>query len=148
MTLLEDTTIEELQDALDAVATKKPTQRLMLAILYKRGPSVPMIADWFDMREDTIYRWFRRIEREPILDAVYDDPRPGRPPKLTDEQRDAFEAAVQGSPSDIGREGEHWTAAVARAYLADEFDVEYSLRHVRRLLQDLDHENDDTMEDR
>lgn len=138
MTLLADTTVEELQEALEAVDAKKPTQRLMLAILYKRGPSVPMIADWFDMRDDTIYRWFRRMEREPLLEAVYDDPRPGRPPKLTDTQRDAFEEALYNSPGDVGLDAERWTPAVARAYLANEFDVEYSLRHVRRLLRDVD----------
>lgn len=135
MSLLEQTTVEELQDALDVVEAKKPTQRLMLAILYKRGPSVPMIADWFDMREETIYRWFRRLEREPLLEAVYDEPRPGRPPKLTDAQREAFGRALQRSPRDVGRDGEHWTPAIAKTFLADEFDVEYSIRHVRRLMR-------------
>lgn len=142
MPLLAQTTVEELQDALDEVEAKKPTQRLMLAILYKRGPSVPMIADWFDMREETIYRWFRRMEREPLLDAVYDEPRPGRPPKLTDAQREAFEKALRGSPNDVGRDGEHWTPAIAKAYLADEFGVDYSIRHVRRLLQNADVQTD------
>ena len=138
MPLLAQTTVEELQDALDVVEAKKPTQRLMLAILYKRGPSVPMIADWFDMREETIYSWFRRMEREPMLEAVYDDPRPGRPPKLTEAQREAFTSALRGSPKDVGRASEHWTPAIANAYLADEFDVDYSIRHVRRLLQNAD----------
>lgn len=148
MALLADTTVEELHDALDAVDAKKPTQRLLLAILYKRGPSVPMIADWFDMREDTIYRWLRRMEREPLLEAVYDDPRPGRPPKLTDAEREAFAAAVRKSPGDVGREGERWTPAVARAYLEDEFGVEYSLRHVRRLLEDVGQSGGDPGVDR
>jgi transposase len=143
MPLLAQTAVEELHEALDAVEAKKPTQRLMLAILYKRGPSVPMIADWFDMREETIYRWFRRMEREPLLEAVYDEPRPGRPPKLTDAQRETFTRALRGSPKDVGRESEHWTPAIAKAYLADEFDVDYSIRHVRRLLQNADVSTDD-----
>ena len=142
MPLLAQTTIEELHETLDAVEAKKPTQRLMLAILYKRGPSVPMIADWFDMREETIYSWFRRMESEPLLEAVYDEPRPGRPPKLTDAQRETFERALQHSPRNVGRDGDRWTPASAKAYLEDEFDVEYSIRHVRRFLQNTEVQTD------
>lgn len=55
MAKLEDISLAELHGPLDEVSEKKPTQRLLLAILYKQGPSVPMVADWYDMREGTIY---------------------------------------------------------------------------------------------
>lgn len=134
MALLEDISVDELQDALDSVESKKPTQRLILAILYKQGPSVPMIADWFDMRDDTIYRWFREMDHAPLLDAIHDDPPPGRPPKLTDDEREQFEAAVQAAPEAVGYDAPAWTTNLARRYLNEEFDVEYTPRHVRRLL--------------
>lgn len=136
MALLESISVTELHDALDKIESKKPTQRLMLAILYKQGPSVPMIADWFDMRDDTIYRWFREMEREPLLDSIHDDPPPGRPPKLTDDEQAAFEAAVQADPNEAGYDAPAWTTKLARRYLNDAFDVEYTPRHVRRLLTD------------
>jgi hypothetical protein len=31
-----------------------------------------MIAEWLDTREQTIYRWFDRLEEEPIDQAVKD----------------------------------------------------------------------------
>lgn len=136
MALLDDISVGELQDAFDSVEEKKPTQRLMLAILYKQGPSVPMIADWFDMRDDTIYRWFREMDQEPLLDAIHDDPPPGRPPKLTEAERAAFEAAVQAPPAEVGYDAPAWTTKLARRYLNEEFDVAYTPRHVRRLLTD------------
>jgi transposase len=136
MALLENISVEELHDALEKVDSKKPTQRLQLAILYKQGPSVPMIADWFDMRDDTIYRWFREMEQEPLLDAIHDEPPPGRPSKLTDDERNQFEAAVQNDPSEVGSDAPAWTTSLARQYLAEEFDVEYTPRHVRRLLKE------------
>ena len=101
MARLENVSVEELEAALDAADGKRETKRLLVAIIYKRGPSAPMIAEWLDTREQTIYRWFDRLETEPIEQAVKDRQRPGRPPKLD-----------------------------------DEFDVEYSRRHVQRLLQD------------
>lgn len=126
--------LEQLHDALDQVDAKKPTQRLMLAILYKQGPSVPMIADWFDLRERLIYRWFNEMEEEPLMEAIYDDSRPGRPTKLTDEQREQFEDAVQNPPEDVGIDAPAWTPTIARHYLNTEFGIEYTLRHIRRLL--------------
>lgn len=134
MALLESISVEELHDGLDDVEPKKPTQRLMLAILYKQGPSVPMIADWFDMRDDTIYRWFREMEQAPLVEAIHDDPPPGRPPKLTDDEREQFEAAVQAAPEAVGYDAPAWTTKLARRFLTEEFDVEYTPRHVRRLL--------------
>lgn len=136
MALLAEISVAELQEALDSVESKKPTQRLMLAILYKQGPSVPMIADWFDMRDDTIYRWFREMDSEPLLDAICDDPPPGRPPKLTDEEREQLETAVQTAPNAVGYDASAWTTKLARRYLDEEFGVEYTPRHVRRLLTD------------
>lgn len=133
MALLENISTGELHDALDEVGEKKPTQRLQLAILYKQGPSVPMIADWFDMRDDTIYRWFREMESEPLMEAIYDDPRPGRPPKLDDDELEQFNSAVQHDPTEVGYDAPAWTTKLARRYLIEEFDVEYTLRHVRRL---------------
>lgn len=135
---MEGVSVEELRAALEEVEEKKPTQRLLLAILYKQGPSVPMIAEWFDMRADTIYRWFSEMEREPLLEAVYDDNRPGRPAKLSDEQRAAFEGALQESPAKVGIDAAAWTPTLARRYLRDAFGVEYTLRHVRRLMHDID----------
>lgn len=136
MAKLENISVEELHEALDEVEEKKPTQRLMLAILYKQGPSVPMIGDWFDMRDETIYRWFTEMEEEPLMDAIYDETRPGRPADLSEDQRHEFEAALHEPPEEAGLDAPAWTPKLARKYLREEFDVEYTLRHVRRLMHE------------
>lgn len=136
MGLLENISIAELNEALEAVERKKPTQRLMIAILYKQGPSVPMIADWFDMREQTLYRWLRTMETEPLLEAIHDEPPPGRPPKLTDDEYKQFETVVQRPPTEIGYEASTWTPPLAAQYLREECGVDYTARHVRRLLNE------------
>lgn len=136
MIRLETVPLDELYEALDDATEKKEVQRLMVAILYKQGPSVPMIADWFDMREGTVYRWFDRLESEPVEEAIRDRPKPGRPPKLTDDQRDTFEEALREPPTERGYDAPVWSPTVARDFLEDEFDVAYTLRHVRRLLNE------------
>lgn len=136
MAKLEDISVEELEAVLEDVDGKRPTQRLMAAIMYKRGPSVPMLAEWLDMRERTIYDWFDRLEEQPIKDAVTDDHRSGRPPKLADEEREAFENAVTKPPSESGYDQPAWSTKLAQQFLGEEFDVEYSMRHITRLLNE------------
>ena len=136
MAKLENISIDDLREALEHVEDKKATQRLMLAILYKQGPSVPMIADWFDLRETLVYRWFNEMEEQSLMDAIHDDPPPGRPSKLTDEQRNQFEEALHKTPEEVGYDAPAWTSKLARRFLKEEFNVDYTLRHVRRLLKD------------
>lgn len=132
---LETVSLEELHAVLDEVEDKKPTQRLLLAILYKQGPSVPMIADWFDMRAETIYRWFRRMDAHPLEDAVHDSTRPGRPPQLDSDQRTRFKETISRPPEAAGYEATAWSPRLARSFLREAFGVDYSLRHVRRLIE-------------
>lgn len=136
MAKLENVSVEDLEAALAEADGKQETERLMVAILYKRGPSVPMIAEWFDMREGTIYEWFNRLEQRSIQDAITDDQRSGRPPKLADDARKSFEHAVRQPPTESGYDQSAWSTALAQQFLREEFDVEYSPRHVRRLLRD------------
>lgn len=136
MAKLENVPVDALQAALERAAGKKETQRLMVAILYKQGPSVPMIAEWFDLPERTIYDWLDRLERRPIEAAIADDAGRGRPPKLDSEDRIAFEAILENQPTASGYDRSAWTTALARIVLREEFDVEYSRRHVQRLLRD------------
>ncbi|MEF8853456.1 MAG: helix-turn-helix domain-containing protein [Haloarculaceae archaeon] len=136
MARLEDVPVEELEAALAEATGKKETQRLLVAIIYKRGPSVPMIARWLDTREQTIYRWFDRLEAEPVEQAVRDRQRPGRPPKLEGSDRETFREAVRSPPADSGYDEPAWTTGLARRFLSDEFGVEYSRRHVQRLLRE------------
>lgn len=136
MAKLEDVSVEDLEVALEEVDGKRETQRLMVAIIYKRGPSVPMIAEWLDMRERTIYNWFDRLEERSIHDAITDDHRSGRPPKLEESERKKFESAVRRPPVEAGYEHPVWSTALAQEFLREQFGVEYSQRSVQRLLKE------------
>jgi len=63
--------------------------------------------------------------------------KPGRPPKLTDEQFAKLETVLHKSPEDAGYEGiPVWTPKFVQHWLNTQFDVNYTLRHVRRLMDD------------
>jgi transposase len=95
-----------------------------------------MIAEWLDTREQTIYRWFDRLEEEPISEAVQDRQRSGRPSKLGEADREAFQEVVHKPPSEAGYDQPAWTTELARQFLRETFDADYSRRHVQRLLKD------------
>ena len=133
---LKTISVSELDAALDVATGKKETERLLAARIYKQGPSVPMIAEWFGTREQTIYRWFDRLETEPIEQAVQDRQRTGRPPKLAEPRRSEFRKAIQKPPAEAGYNQPTWTPELAQQFLKDRFSIEYSRRHVQRLLRD------------
>lgn len=90
-----------------------------------------MIFDRFDMREGTIYRWLTAIEERPLGKAIYDKTRPGRPSNLSQDRREAFKKILHEPPTETDIDAPAWTPKLARKYLREEFDVDYSLPHVR-----------------
>jgi len=53
MNHLDEISVEELQDALDNVDGKNPTQRLLAAIAYKNGVTQTELAEWYDVQRRT-----------------------------------------------------------------------------------------------
>lgn len=131
---LDDVSTADLQDALDAVGDKKPAMRLLAAIAHKDGVTQQRLAGWFGVERKTIYNWLTRIDPHDIGGSVRDDPRPGRPRKLTAEQQVALAATLEDPPTAVGYDAETWTAPVLQEYVASAFDVDYSLPSCRRLL--------------
>ncbi|GCF15976.1 hypothetical protein Harman_39110 [Haloarcula mannanilytica] len=137
MNHLDEISVEELQATLDNVDGKKPTQRLLAAIAYKNGVSQTELAEWYDVQRRTIYSWLKRLDTDESLEqAVSDDKRTGRKRKLSETQQEIFEETVHKPPSEVGIDAPAWTPALAQQYLADAFDVEYSIPSCRRLLKE------------
>ena len=61
---LDDISVKELQDALDNVEGKEPTERLLAAIAYKNGVAQAELAEWYDVQRRTIYNWLKRFDAD------------------------------------------------------------------------------------
>lgn len=133
---LDEITIEELQQALNEVERKKPTQRLLAAIAYKNGVTQTELAEWYGVQRRTIYSWLKRLKSEPLEQAVIDAHRSGRPRKLTDDQQQELEHTLHQPPTEIGVDAPAWTPALLKEYLRDTFRVEYSRPSCRRLMKE------------
>lgn len=133
---LDGISVEDLHEALGEVEGKRPTQRLLAAIAYKNGVTQTELAEWHGVRRRTIYNWLRRLSREPIERAVRDDRRPGRPRKLSDEQRELLGRTLHEPPGEAGYDAEGWTPRLVRRFVAETFDVDYSTPSCRRLMRE------------
>lgn len=133
MRKLEQISTEELRTALDDADEAKAAKRLMVAIAYKDGVHVETLVERYGIPQSTIYYWLDRLEKQPLADALRDEPRPGRPPKLSEEHRAEVETWLEGSPQDVGLDADEWTSELLRDRIQDTFDVEYSEAHVHRL---------------
>lgn len=132
---------EDLRDVLADVEGKKPTQRLMAAINYLEEDDATMetIAQRYGYTAGWLSRWLDRLERletEPFEAVVYDEPRSGRPSELSEREMKQFTDVVHDPPEEVGIDAPAWSVPLARTYLNEEFGVEYSDRHVRRLLRE------------
>ena len=137
MNHLDEISVEELQSALNNVKEKKPTQRLLAAIAYKKDVTQTELAEWHGVQRRTIYNWLQRLDAdEPLEQAVSDVQRPGRTRKLSEAQEKALENILQDPPEKVGIDAPTWTPAIAQDYLKKTYDVEYSLPSCRRLLKE------------
>ena len=127
--------VEEVTKRLAEESDGKAIKRLVAAREYLDGASPAEIEDKFGWPEQTIYSWFDRLETNEIDEALHDDPPPGRPSALTEDEFDTFKNAVSNPPETAGFDAPAWSTAMAQEFLRSEFDQEFSRRHVRRLLK-------------
>jgi len=136
MVRLEDIPKEDLWQLLDEIDGSIPTQRVLAAIATKQGDSTSRLADRHNVSQQTIRNWLDRFDNRPLEDAPFDEPRTGRPRKLTPDEQDRLMAELNESPEDVGFDRQAWFPRLVYHHLKSEYGVEYSLRHIRRLMRE------------
>jgi len=128
MSKLKELDEDRLQAALDEVTSAKGAKRLMIAIAYKDGVGVGVLSDRYNIPQSTIYYWLNRFNERGLKEALEDEHRPGRPPKLTAEQRAKVESWLSNPPAGA----EKWDSQRLQQRIVKEFDVKYSTAHIQR----------------
>lgn len=137
MDKLADISVDRLLEALDEADSAKATKRIMIALAYKDGVSVDTLSERYGLSRSTVYSWLDRFEYRSIESAIRDDDRPGRPPKLDEQQQASVQSALGASPTEIGYDQATWTPELLQRHIEREYGVSYSLGHVRRLIREL-----------
>lgn len=138
MARLDDLPMAALHEQLDSTEGNVPTQRVLAAIGRKQGDTLERLAARHDVSEKTVRNWLDRFAEQPLSEAPYDEARSGRPTKLSDPDQETLFEELQQAPTECGYERDTWTPALVRDHIATNYGVEYSLRHVYRLMDEAD----------
>jgi len=111
-------------------------RRLRALHLKQQGWYQRDIADALGASEETVSRWLARA-RDGGAAALHARPAPGRPPKLSPEQKRLIPEFLWHGPEAYGFRGQVWTRARIARVIEEEFGVRYHKAHVGRLLQEL-----------
>ena len=131
---LDDITLEELHKIKERTDEGKPRERVIAAIGRKQGDEIERLAERHDVVEKTIRNWLDRFAEEPIEQAPYDAPKPGRPSKLAEHEREELFEQLQQPPTELGYEQQAWSTKLLLHHVKTEYGVEYSGGHARKLM--------------
>jgi transposase len=103
---------------------------------YIDGRSVISMADALGINRTAITKWLSWYNAEGA-DGLRTSPRPGRAPRLTEEQRAEVVRVVEAGPIAAGFSSGVWVGALVGEWIDKRFGVRYHPQHIPRLLHQL-----------
>lgn len=107
--------------------------RMHGVLLVAHGLSARQAAELLGDAPRTVELWIHRFRQE-NLEGLREEPRPGRPSRLSPEQMALAQAAVRSSPAEAGLKAERWDANAVSDYLRL-IGVDLKPRQCRNLLR-------------
>ena len=128
-------TDDELQELkrMTRQAIGRVAQRAQMVLLSAQRRTVPEIARIYAVESKTVRKWLRRFDAEGPA-GLCDEPRSGRPRKLTDGVRTKLVEMVQQDPEQSGYRATFWTVAMLVLALTDKLRVQLSVSSIRTAL--------------
>jgi transposase len=119
----------------EADGAYRVARRLHAVTLNHDGLSSGQIADFLQAPRSKVSQWLSDYEQFGF-EALLEGQRSGRPAQLTKPQRVRLEDMIDSGPQAWGFLSGVWSAPMVARVIAEEFAVDYTARHVRRLLHE------------
>lgn len=110
--------------------------RAQMILLSARGFSVPDIANIQDTSDVTLYNWLDRFDAEGPA-GLYDRPREGRPPKVTEHIEEVVEETMSQPPTEQNYNFTYWTVPLLVEHLKRTVQESFCAETIRTLLHRL-----------
>jgi transposase len=110
-------------------------RRIHAVLLNRDGHASGDIAHILDAPRSKVSQWLRDYE-EFGLEALLEGQRSGRPAQLSASQRRQLEDIIDSGPRAYGFLSGVWSAPMVGRIVTEEFGIDYTDRHVRRLLHE------------
>lgn len=128
--------LRRLRKEAEADGAYRVAKRIHAILLNNEGRTSGDIAHLLDAPRSKVSQWLNDYERLGF-DGLLEGQRSGRPSELTAAQRQSLEDILDSGPQAYGFLSGVWSAPMIRRVLSEEVEVDYSVRHVRRLLHRL-----------
>jgi len=125
-----------LQDEIRRSRDSRYDHRLHGVLLVAQGMTCPEVARLLGDAPRTVEYWVRRFEEEGLFGLVEGE-RPGRPPRLSDEQIGEIDQASNSTPKQAGLTANLWDGKTLAAFIRERFGVELGVRQCQRLFRQL-----------
>ena len=129
----EETTIREM---FQNHPKRRLRERAMIVILSINGLRVNEVAAILKLNVDTVSDWLSAYEAKGFL-GLYDQPIPGRPPRLSEQQEQQIEEWLDHSPRDEGYQHSNWTLKLLLHHIHKVFHRQFSLTRVWQIMRKL-----------
>lgn len=110
--------------------------RLHAVALNMEGKAAPEIADILKVHRSKVSIWLRNWQQIG-MEGVLEGHRSGRPPSITNDQREKLADILDSGPVAYGFTTGIWTSPMVARVIEDEFSITYHSAHVSRMLHEL-----------
>ena len=125
--------LRRLKKEAEADGAHRVAKRIHAITLNHDGLSSGEIAEFLDAPRSKVSHWLSNYEQFGF-EALLEGQRPGRPGQLTQQQQVQLEDIIDSGPLAWGFLSGVWSAPMVARVIAEEFWVDYTARHVGRLL--------------
>lgn len=112
------------------------SQRAQMIILSSQKRTVPEIANLFEAHQKTVRFWIKQFNQHGPT-GLYDQPRSGRPRKVSPVVRETIQHLVRADPQQAGHVATFWTVAMLILAVVNRLHVQLSATTMRAALHDL-----------
>ena len=125
--------LRRLKQKADTDGAHRVAKRLHAITLNHDGLSSGAIAHLLDAPRSKVSQWLSDYEHFGY-EALLEGQRSGRPGQLTQQQQVQLEDIIDSGPTSWGFLSGVWSAPMVARVITEEFGIDYTARHVRRLL--------------
>ena len=109
----------------------------VLLFLEKEDESCDSIGALFGNSPRTVSNWIKIVNSTGDIERLRSRKQPGRPPRLTDAQREELKAVIQESPEKHGMSVNLWDGKSLSAYIEMQYGIIMKTRTCQRLFHQL-----------
>jgi transposase len=125
-----------LQDEIRRSEQARYDHRLHGVLLVAQGLTCPQVATLLGDAPRTVQYWVKRFERDGLA-GLTDEPRPGRPSSLSEQQVEEIDQVLRQSPRALGLEENLWDGKTLSAFIEKRYRMRLGVRQCQRLFRQL-----------